>query len=42
MKIYIRQIRPEHWMKNLFVPLVFSLELMDLEKLSESILAFFS
>ena len=44
MKIYIGQLRPTHWLKNIFVftPIVFSLELMDLDKILKSILAFIS
>lgn len=44
MKAYIKQLRPDHWLKNIFVfvPLVFSLELIDPEKIWESILAFIS
>lgn len=42
MIVYIRQLRPKHWLKNifLFVPLVFSLELMEQNKLLKCILAF--
>ena len=44
MKLYIREIRPLNWIKNIFifVPIVFSLELFNKNKLLTTVLAFIS
>jgi len=44
MKTFFNLIRIKHWVKNTFIiaPLIFSLKLFDLTKLTKSIIAFFS